>query len=160
SYIPLFIQGVQGGSPWDVGWIAASMSVCWTLGTFLAARLLLRAGVRAVSLLGMGLVALGAWVLTALEPDSSLLAVGVASVLINFGLGIASLAFIVVVQSAVGWGQRGVATAAQQFFRSIGGAVWVSVEGAALAAVTAGAAAGGLGVAARPEELNVLLEPA
>src|SRR5262249_61249727 len=66
SYVPLFIQGVQGGSPWDVGWIAATMSVCWTLGTFLAARLLLRAGVRAVSLLGMGLIALGALVLTAL----------------------------------------------------------------------------------------------
>jgi len=160
SYVPLFIQGVQGGSPWDVGWVAASMSVCWTLGTFLAARLLPKAGVRAVSLLGMGLIALGALILTMLGPDSSVMAVGVASVAINFGLGITSLAFIVVVQSAVGWEQRGVATAVQQFARNIGGTVWVSVEGAALAAVTAGSAAAGLSAGARPEELNVLLEPA
>src|SRR5207237_5498843 len=46
SYVPLFIQGAQGGSPWGVGWVAATMSVCWTLGTFLGARLLRHVGFR------------------------------------------------------------------------------------------------------------------
>jgi hypothetical protein len=91
---------------------------------------------------------------------------------IGFGLGLASTPLIVMVQSVVGWEQRGVATAAQQFCRNIGGTVWVSVQGAVLSAAAAGAlaqAAPSLGPpGARPDvhaparlgDLTVLLDPA
>ena len=39
---------------------------------------------------------------------------------------------IISVQNSVEWGNRGVATATTQFFRTIGGAIWVAVMGAIL----------------------------
>src|SRR5207237_459602 len=71
---------------------------------------------------------------------------------------------VVAVQTAVNWEQRGVATALQQFFRAIGGTLWVSVGGAALSAtmVTGLAGAGmqfGGETAGRAREMNSLLDP-
>ena len=48
------------------------------------------------------------------------------------GHGPASLSFILAVQHAVSWGQRGVATGAVIFFRTIGGAIGVGILGGAL----------------------------
>src|SRR5205823_389765 len=32
AYLPLFVQGGQGGSPRDVAWVTGTMSVLWTVG--------------------------------------------------------------------------------------------------------------------------------
>ena len=56
----------------------------------------------------------------------------VAMVLIGTGLGFTSTAHILAVQNAVPWNVRGVATASNQFFRSIGGTVGVAVMGTIL----------------------------
>jgi hypothetical protein len=50
----------------------------------------------------------------------------------GLGMGPTSLCFILAVQHAVSWGQRGVATGAVTFLRTIGGAIGVGVLGAAL----------------------------
>jgi EmrB/QacA subfamily drug resistance transporter len=165
TYVPLFVQGVLGGSPQDVAWASATISVAWTLGSLLGSRLLLRTGFRAAALLGMALISLGAGVLVRLTSASLLGEVLVAGALLGLGLGVSATAFIVVVQTAVGWDQRGIATATHQFFRSIGGTIWVSVQGAALSATTAaGLAAAGLqlpgGRALQLGELSTVLEPA
>jgi len=49
------------------------------------------------------------------------------------GMGPTSLSFILAVQHSVAWGQRGVATGAVIFLRTIGGAIGVGLLGAALA---------------------------
>jgi hypothetical protein len=56
----------------------------------------------------------------------------VALVIVGMGMGPASLSFILAVQHAVSWNQRGVATGAVIFFRTIGGAIGVGILGGAL----------------------------
>ena len=51
--------------------------------------------------------------------------------LVGLGMGPASLSFILSVQHSVKWGQRGVATGAVIFLRTIGGALGVGLLGAA-----------------------------
>ena len=47
-------------------------------------------------------------------------------------MGPTSLSFVLAVQHAVSWGQRGVATGAVIFLRTIGGAIGVGLLGATL----------------------------
>jgi len=77
--------------------------------------------------------------------------------LIGLGMGFTSSAFVIAVQNAVSWSQRGVVTATSQFFRTIGGSIGVAVLGAILTAqwTRRAADAGGLGF-----DRSILLDPA
>jgi hypothetical protein len=66
-------------------------------------------------------------------PASARLTFALGLVVIGVGMGPTSLSFILAVQHAVKWGQRGVATGAVLFFRTIGGAIGVGALGGALA---------------------------
>jgi EmrB/QacA subfamily drug resistance transporter len=164
SYLPLFVQGAQMGGPREVAWVAAAISVAWTGGSLLGSRVLLKMGYRSAAMVGMGIISAGGLLLMALRVDTPLSVVAVAGLVLGVGLGVCSTAFTVVVQTAVGWEQRGVATATQQFFRAIGGTLWVSVQGAALSAtVAAGLVSAGMqmgnGEVVRMSDLNTMLEP-
>jgi hypothetical protein len=50
------------------------------------------------------------------------------------GLGFAATALLIAVQTSVGWEMRGVATASNMFFRTVGGAVGVGAMGGVLVA--------------------------
>jgi hypothetical protein len=79
-------------------------------------------------------------------------------------MGPTSLSFILAVQHAVTWGQRGVATGAVVFLRTIGGAIGVGLLGAALGwelahrLATVGATGIDVTAALRPET-HALLGP-
>jgi hypothetical protein len=164
SYLPLFVQGAQMGGPREVALVSAAISVAWTGGSLIGSGVLLRMGFRSAAVLGMGVISAGGLLLVGLGVDTPLTVVALAGLVLGVGLGVCSTAFIVVVQTAVGWEQRGVATATQQFFRAIGGTLWVSVQGAALSATAAAglASAGmqmGSGEVVRMSDLNTMLEP-
>jgi hypothetical protein len=78
------------------------------------------------------------------------------------GMGPCSLSFILAVQHAVTWGQRGVATGAAIFFRTIGGAIGVGILGGALGwelghiLNSVGASGIDVGAALRPETHHML----
>jgi MFS family permease len=78
-------------------------------------------------------------------------------VLVGLGLGFTSSAFVVAVQNAVTWSQRGVATASVQFFRTIGGSIGVALLGALLTS-SWNAAANASGVLATVNR-SALLDP-
>jgi len=129
AFIPLFVQGAQGRTPLDVAVTMGSMSVLWTVGTVFGGQILLRSGVRASVIGGMVVTIVGAVLLTRLALDTPFLVVVGSAIVVNIGLGWTSIAYVVAVQTAVSWEQRGVATALQQFFRAIGGTLWVSAGG-------------------------------
>jgi hypothetical protein len=85
-----------------------------------------------------------------------------ALVVVGMGMGPCSLSFILSVQHAVTWGQRGVATGAAIFFRTIGGAIGVGILGGALGweldhiLSSVGASGIDVGAALRPETHHVL----
>ncbi len=130
SYVPPFVQGVLGGTPTNAGAALMPISIGWTLGSTLSGRLMLRRGYRPVVLLGTALIVAGALPLPTLGTRSSRLLIMAAMLAMGVGMGFSTTAFLVAVQSSVAWGQRGIATASTQFFRSIGGAVGVAGMGA------------------------------
>lgn len=142
TFVPLFVQGVQGGTAAAAGAVLAPMALGWPLGSIVAGRLLVRVGYRPLILTGMAfLVAGSAWLLR-LEPTTSRPEIIAAVVLIGLGMGLQVTSYLIAVQSAVPWGLRGVATASTQFFRTLGGAVIVAALGAVLNARLAPVAAG------------------
>jgi MFS family permease len=163
-YLPLFIQGAQGGPPSHIALVSGTMTVFWAVGSLLGSRLVIARGFRAAGLVGMSIVCVGGLLLTRLTLDTPLAAIVAIGVVIAVGMGACSGTFVVATQTAVGREQRGAATGAHQFCRSIGGTIWVSLQGAALGAVMAGtlasAAVAGAEGSGRFGRLTLLLDPA
>lgn len=132
TYVPLYVQGVQGGTAADAGAILAPMALGWPLGSMIAGRLLVRHGYRGFILSGMALLMVGTALLLTIGPQSSRLALIGPVMLIGLGMGFQVTSYLIAVQSAVPWSLRGVATASTQFFRTMGGAILVAALGAVL----------------------------
>lgn len=129
SFIPMFVQGGQGGTAADVGLVLPWLTIGWPIGAGIGGRILLRVGFRRSVLAGLVLVvAAQAGFLFADAGSSRIYLAGVMS-LLGLGFGFSSVAFTIAVQSSVHWGDRGVATSSLQFFRSIGGGLGVAVMG-------------------------------
>ncbi len=135
SYVPTLGQEVIGASAIVSGFALAALTLGWPVAASLSGRLYLSIGFRATGLLGVGLAVAGALVLALMDPAGSLWHVAAGCVLIGFGMGWIAAPALVVAQSSVAWGQRGVATATNMFARSVGSAIGVAVFGAMVNAV-------------------------
>ena len=90
----------------------------------------MRFGFRNTSILGVVFVVLGSALLLLVDERTSLWAIAAYTFVVGVGLGFASVPTLVAVQSSVDWDRRGVVTATNLFFRSLGSAVGVAVFGA------------------------------
>ena len=159
TYVPLFIQGVRGGDARQAGQALTPLFLSWAVSVAFAAPAVVRFGFRRAGIFGAGLVVMGVTglIVGAMFPDWTRLAFTLALVVVGMGMGPTSLSFILAVQHAVSWGQRGVATGAVIFFRTIGGAIGVGLLGGALGwelshlLNLAGATSIDVGAALRPE---------
>ena len=154
TFLPPFVQGVLGATPTIAGFVMAGSSIGWPLASWVGGRLVLRWGFRASCMLGAVVLATGYALLWRMPPDAPLWYPTLTQFITGAGFGFASLVFILAAQNAVGWQQRGVVTGANQFARSIGGTIGVSIAGAIFSSGVAAAAAAGAGVSA-----NDLLSP-
>jgi EmrB/QacA subfamily drug resistance transporter len=132
AFVPMFSQGVIGGSAAAAGAVLTPMLLGWPIASVISGRLVLRAGYRPLAIVGGGLIAVGGVLLTRLGAGSSREEILIATFVIGLGLGFFAMPLLLAVQNAVGWQQRGVATSSVQFFRTIGGAVAVAALGALL----------------------------
>ncbi len=130
SYIPPFVQGVMGGTAVNAGAVLAPMSIGWPVGSTVSGRLILRFGYRPIVVIGTALVVVGSGLILLIGPNTSQPYIMAAMVVVGLGMGFGATSFLVAVQSAVGWSERGIATASVQFFRSIGSAIGVALMGA------------------------------
>jgi MFS family permease len=135
SYVPLYVQGALGEGAGGAGAVLTPMLVFWSVGGLLGPRLLLRMGYRVTAICATLMVALGATGLYLLTPDSPDVLRYVSMSLLGLGFGPSTAAFIIAVQEAVPWQQRGVATSATQLFSSLGGTIGVALLGAIFHAV-------------------------
>ncbi len=108
------------------------MLLAWPIFTTFSGRFIIRYGYRPVAVLGALLITLGLGMVTLYKVGTGLPFVIVSMLVIGAGLGMMSISFQLAVQNAVPWRLRGVSTAAQQFFRSIGGTIGVAVMGSIL----------------------------
>jgi EmrB/QacA subfamily drug resistance transporter len=152
AFVPMFTQGVLGGTALDAGITLAPMSIGWPIASTLSGWLLLRTGFRPLTIFGGAVSLIGAGMLATVDAESSRALVMASMFVAGVGLGFMSTPYLLAVQNAVSWGQRGVATSAVQFFRTVGGAVTVAGLGAVL---NARLAASGV-----PADANAALDPA
>ncbi len=132
SYVPLFVQGVRGGTATSAGVTLGPLLIAWPIASTLSGKIILRYGYRLTAGVGALLVTIGVGLVTLLQVSSTLPYIVVAMLVIGTGLGLMSTAFIISVQNAVPWNVRGVATASTQFFRTMGGTVGVALMGTIL----------------------------
>jgi hypothetical protein len=130
TFVPPFVQGVLGGTAVTAGIAGIVLSAGWFVASTAGGQIILRAGFRGTALAGaIGLTA-GSVLLVRLGGASTLDEIWVSMTLLGLGLGFCSVTCVLSVQSAVSWRQRGVATASNQFFRTVGGTLGISLIGA------------------------------
>ena len=133
TYVPLYVQGVLGGSPTEAGSAIPPMVIGWPIASAISGRALPRVGFRVLVRSGLVISAIAAVALALLlRPGVSLHVPQAMSALFGIGLGLANTALLIAVQTSVEWRQRGVATASTMFARTIGGTLAVGVLGAML----------------------------
>ncbi len=130
AFVPMWAQGVWGGSASDAGAALIPMMLAWPAASALSGRLMLRVGYRPLVIFGSALGALGLGLLSYGHPGRVQLFAAMAT--IGLGNGFIATPFLVAVQNAVPWNRRGVATSSNQFFRTIGGSISVAALGAVL----------------------------
>ena len=133
SFVPLFLQSVSGMTATSAGFVLTPFVLGWVALSIVSARLVLKVGYRSVVVTGMACLT-GAFVL--LSRWSPGLTQGVAmrdALLGGIGMGMTMVPMLIAVQSAVPRADLGSATSMTQFFRTIGGAVGLSLMGAVMA---------------------------
>jgi EmrB/QacA subfamily drug resistance transporter len=132
SFLPLAMQGLGAGTATTAGLTIMPFAVSWSVASTAAGRVILRFGFRSSVVLGMGAMLTGALVLQVVPRWPVLGWAVAAAALFGIGMGFSATAFLIAVQNAVAWGERGIATALVGLSRTIGGAVGVAVLGAVL----------------------------
>ncbi|HTK10029.1 MAG TPA: MDR family MFS transporter [Ktedonobacteraceae bacterium] len=132
SYIPLFVQGVKGGSATSAGIALGPFLLLWAMTSAVGGKVVIRYGYRVTAAVGAIVSTLGLLMVMLFRPETGSWFVVIAMALVGAGLGFLSLTYIISVQNAVPWNLRGVATASTQFFRTIGGTIGVAIMGAIL----------------------------
>src|SRR3989440_11382029 len=135
TYVPLYVQGVLGGSPTEAGSAITPMVIGWPIASAISGRALPRVGFRVLVRSGLVISAAAAAALALLlRPGVSLHVPQAMSAIFGVGLGLANTALLIAVQTSVEWRQRGVATASTMFARTIGGTLAVGILGGILGA--------------------------
>src|SRR5437870_3253960 len=132
SYVPLFVQGVQGGTATSAGVTLGPLLIAWPISSTLSGKIILRFGYRFTAVMGALFASIGMGMVTLFRVDTGLPFIVAAMFIIGTGLGFMSTSFVIAVQNAVPWKLRGVARASTQFVRPIGGIVGVAVMGTIL----------------------------
>jgi EmrB/QacA subfamily drug resistance transporter len=134
-YVPVYMQGVLGASATSSGVVLIPLTFGWVAASFTSGQLISKTGrYRVYPLLGSSLVLAGCLLLTLLDVDTSQALASAYLVVIGVGMGCMFQTFVIATQNRVDPADLGVATAAIQFFRSMGGSLAVAILGALLIA--------------------------
>ncbi|KAI7258938.1 hypothetical protein KC345_g10438 [Hortaea werneckii] len=126
-YLPFFVQGVEGVSPTNSGFINMPMSLMMIVLSTLAGRWISKSGkYKRYALAGMPFM-VAAMIMMAFMNS---IAMAVASMIVfGIGLGLAMPVFTLTVQNAVVPQMLGVATATTTLFRNLGGTIGIAIMG-------------------------------
>jgi EmrB/QacA subfamily drug resistance transporter len=156
SFIPLFVQGVLGGTAVEAGSVLTPISLSWVTGSTIGGRLLNRFGYRPLAVAGMVGLTGGYLLFTRLGAGSPLSHAAMSGVILGLGMGLITVTTIVAVQSAAPREQIGVVSTLPFFFRNIGATIGVAVMGTILNTHMTGMGGGPLGLAGEAAVLQTL----
>lgn len=130
SYLPTFLQMVDGASATESGLLMLPMMGGIVVASVVSGQLISRTGrYKVYPVLGSAISVAGMWLLSRLETDTSRLECGIAQALLGLGIGLVLPVLILAVQNAVPPADLGTATSANNYFRQIGGSVGAAVFG-------------------------------
>ena len=130
AFLPTYVQGAMGLSAVLAGATLGVTSLSWTIGALIGSRLLAHVTYRATAIAGAAMLVAGSAFLITLEPARGIWWALAGGTVLGLGFGFVNLVFTLTTQSAVGWEQRGAATASNQFMRQIGASVGTAAFGA------------------------------
>ncbi|MET8982025.1 MFS transporter [Streptomyces sp. NPDC004539] len=142
-FLPTYAQSVLGLGPVAAGFVLSVWTLSWPVSAALSQHVYRRIGFRDTALLGIALAALILLAFPFLPYPGSPWQPTLLMLLLGAALGLFQLPLIVGVQSTVGWGERGTATASILFCRQTGQTVGASVFGAIANSVLAARLGGG-----------------
>ncbi|MFH8560109.1 MFS transporter [Streptomyces sp. NPDC017988] len=130
SYLPTFLQMVDGASATESGLLMLPMMAGVVGASVISGQLISHTGrYKIYPVLGGALSVVGMWFLSRLETDTSRLAYSVWMAILGAGIGLVMPVLILAVQNTVRPGDLGTATSAHNYFRQIGGSVGAAVFG-------------------------------
>lgn len=129
-FLPFFFQGVLGISATSSGNTMLPMMFALMITSIIVGRFAIKVTFRSLYIAGIALMALAFYLLSTMTIYTTQLTAIVYIIVLGVGIGIVMPTLTLAVQSAFGAEQRGVATSATQFFRSIGGIIGMTVLGA------------------------------
>lgn len=160
TYTPLWIQGVMGKNATMSGLTMAPMSVGWLVGSVAGSRLILTAGSRKTSVIGLAGILIGALGLAFIAGGTPHYVILIFTFIYGIGFGYSTTVFTIIAQSSVGYSLRGASTALSTFVRSLGQTVGVAVFGSYINLSIAKRIAEKPGLEnVKQEEVNQLLTP-
>jgi EmrB/QacA subfamily drug resistance transporter len=132
-FLSQYMQIARAKSPTESGLLTIPMVVGIMLSSTIVGRIISRTGVyKRWMVLGSVLLTVGLALMGTLDEKTSLVELGVFMALVGIGLGMVMQNLVLVVQNSVAFSEMGSGSALIAFFRSLGGAVGVSVLGAVL----------------------------
>ncbi|GAB6992312.1 MDR family MFS transporter [Paenibacillus pini] len=129
SYMPLWVQGVMGKNATMSGLTMAPMSIGWLVGSVAGSRLILSAGSRKTTVIGLAGIMIGALGLAFITSSTPHYVVLIFTFIYGLGFGYSTTVFTIIAQSSVGYSLRGASTALSTFVRSLGQTIGVAVFG-------------------------------
>ncbi|MGH7656890.1 MAG: MDR family MFS transporter, partial [Gemmatimonadales bacterium] len=134
TYIPLFLQVVNGATPTGSGLQLLPLMGGMLLTSIASGQLISRWGrYRMFPIAGTAVMALGLFMLSRMNAGTTVAEAAVAMFVLGAGLGLVMQVLIIAVQNAVDYQELGVATSGATLFRLIGGSLGTAVFGAIFA---------------------------
>ena len=158
AFVPLFVQGVMGGSATQAGQVLTPLFLGWVTMSVVGAKITVRIGYRVVAIAGSVLMTLGFLGLTRLDVHSGKLLLLGSCLILGAGMGCQMLSLLLAVQHGVERSRLGIATSLNQFARSIGAAIGVAAMGAIMSRSIAGGALPGEGSLAAATSMSLAPE--
>ncbi|WP_329222382.1 MFS transporter [Streptomyces sp. NBC_01485] len=130
SYLPTFLQMVDGASATESGLLMLPMMGGIVGASVLSGQLITQTGrYRIYPVLGSALAVLGMWLLSRLEVDTPRLQYSLWMAVLGAGIGLVMPVLVLAVQNSVRPADLGTATSANNYFRQIGGSVGAAIFG-------------------------------
>lgn len=132
SFIPLFVQGVQGGSATNSGIILMPLMLTAMASSIISGQLVARFGrYKWLVVLSMAISVVGTYLLFRLGVNSGSLEVLIAMLVLGFGMGVGMSLYTLIVQNALPQ-KMAQATASLTFFRQIGATIGLAAMGSVM----------------------------
>ncbi|WP_032797335.1 MDR family MFS transporter, partial [Streptomyces sp. HCCB10043] len=130
SYLPTYLQMVDGVSATESGLLMLPMMLGIVGGSIASGQLITRTGrYRIYPIVGSAVSVVGMGLLSLLEADTSPVAYSFYQAVLGLGIGLVMSVLVLAVQNSVRPSDLGTATSANNYFRQIGGSVGAAIFG-------------------------------